>query len=80
VLTYNVTGTFTGVLDAPPDATIAVPAYVPAVNPVGFALTLRLPGVDHGVEGVTLNHAPPLAVVADPVYVIGEPLLDTARI
>ncbi len=67
MLTYNVTGTFTGVLEAPADAAITVPAYIPAVNPAGFTLTLRLPGVVHGVEGVTLNHAPPLPVVADPV-------------
>jgi len=40
-------------------ATVHDPVYVPGVNPLGFTLTVTVPGVVPE-DGLTLSHVPPL--------------------
>jgi len=75
LVTTNCTGTVCGEFAAPLEVTVIVPLYVPAASPVGFALILRVDGVEP-VPGVTASHAPPDAAA---VMLSTVPLLVTDR-
>ncbi len=59
----SVTGTFSGLLDAPAAIRVIWPSYVPTASPTGVMLTDRA-AVVVPVVGETDNQVPPLGVVA----------------
>src|SRR5205814_638262 len=75
----RVTGTTSGLFDAPAAVIVIVPSYVPAASPAGLTDTLRLAGVVP-LSGLTDNHVLPdgVCTLAAAVKLNGAPLLATA--
>jgi hypothetical protein len=59
--TTSVTGTLSGLFDAPLDANVTVPWYVPGARPVGFTETVSVPGLVL-LAGVAESQVPPEVV------------------
>lgn len=75
-VTVNVTGTFTGLFDAPAEVMAIVPLYVPTTSPAPLTDTLSAAGVEPDA-GVTPSQLPPDVVDAAAVKLITGPLLAT---